>query len=676
MTLFILSILLSSFLLFQIQPLIGKYILPWFGGTANVWSASLLFFQVMLTGGYAYAVWLSEKLPQRYRRWVHLLLLGGSVLVLGRNFFGWQAPIFPPKFWLGAGSPLGNILKILFVSVGVPYFLLSTNSTLIQVWFNQDFPKRNPYWLYALSNAGSLLGLLTYPTLIEPNFPLDTQAGVWTAAYLLFALLTSVLVWRTKASKRETRSDEKPSAPTRRDYLRWIGFPALASLMLLATTSRITQEIAPIPFLWVIPLVIYLLSFIFSFSGESWYQRRLFVVLLGALTLAYVFVLANRETHYLIQITVYALLLFVIAMIAHGELYRTRPNPAYLTNFYLMNSIGGAVGGLAVNLVAPLIFKGYWEFELGLGITWGIVLSFLLAAAPKRNATKSRLAVRAILAVLVLLGGGYLATNRAPRNILALDRNFYGVTQVTAQGIDDDYRTELVHGSTIHGIQYQAESKKRIPTTYYVEDSGVGVALRNHPARPAPLKIGGIGLGIGTIAAYGQPGDEFIFYEINPMVVEIAEGKHFSFMADSPAKISTVLGDARISLENEFAESGSHQFDLLVVDAFNSDSIPTHLLTQEAFQLYLQHLKPNGLLAIHISNNHIDLRPVVWMQAAQIGWQGYEIANGSSEWVVLTQNETFLKDADVLAVGIPQPETLPALRLWTDDYSNIFQLLR
>ena len=677
MILYILSILLSSFLLFQIQPLIGKYILPWFGGTANVWSASLLFFQIMLTGGYAYAVWLTEKLPQRKRRWVHLLLLALSALLLGWNFLGWAAPIFPPKSWLGTGSPLANILKILFVSVGVPYFLLSTNSTLIQVWFNQDFPKRSPYWLYALSNAGSLLGLLAYPILIEPNFPLATQAGVWTVAYLLFALLTGVVLWRAKGKTPENaQKKERVPAPTRREQLRWIGLPALASVMLLATTSRITQEIAPIPFLWVIPLVIYLLSYIFSFSGAGWYQRRLYTIFLAVLSLAYFVVLTNRDTYYIIQISVYAALLFVIAMIAHGELYRTRPHPNYLTNFYLMNSIGGAVGGLAVNLVAPLIFKGYWEFEIGLGITWGLIITLLLGSAPKQETGKSRLWVRVALATLVLVGGIYLATGERSRNILALDRNFYGVTQITAQGTGDDYRTELVHGSTIHGLQYQAEAYKRTPTTYYVEDSGVGLALLNHPARPAALHIGGIGLGIGTIATYGQTGDEIRFYEINPMVVEIAEGEHFSFMADSPATIETVLGDARISLENELAENGSHAFDLLIVDAFNSDSIPTHLLTQEAFQLYLAHLKPEGILAIHISNNHIDLRPVVWMQAAEIDWQGYEIANSTSEWIVLSQNQAFLQNSAILNAGFAQPETLPALRLWTDDYSNIFQLLR
>ena len=680
MTVYILSILLSSFLLFQIQPLIGKYILPWFGGTANVWSASLLFFQIMLTGGYAYAVWLSEKLPQRYRRWIHVLMLGISALVLGRNFLGWDAPIFPPQTWLGDGSPLANILKILFVSVGVPYFLLSTNSTLIQVWFNQDFPKRNPYWLYALSNAGSLLGLITYPTLIEPNFPLATQAIIWTSSYLIFAVLTSMLVLRLKNGEIKNTPAEKDSAlpPTRQDYLRWIGFPALASVMLLATTSRITQEVAPIPFLWVIPLIIYLLSFILSFSGEGWYQRRLYMLLLGVLTLAYLFIFVNLDKNYLVQIAVYAALLFVIAMIAHGELYRTRPNPAYLTNFYLMNSIGGAVGGLAVNLVAPLIFKGYWEFDIGLGITWGIVLSFLLPAAPKQDIGKSRLWVRVALIALILAGGIYLLTNRQPNNILALDRNFYGVTQIRSRGNENsaEYRTELVHGRTIHGLQYQADNKKRIPTQYYTEDSGVGIALLNHPARPAPLNIGAIGLGIGTIATYGQEGDQIRFYEINPMVIEIAEGEHFSFMADSAAEINTVLGDARISLEDELATNGSHNFDLLIVDAFNSDSIPTHLLTKEAFQLYLAHLKPEGILAIHISNNHIDLHPVVWMQAAEIGWEGLEIANSTSEWILLTQDQAFLQNPNVVAVGSPQPQSLPALRLWTDDYSNIFQILR
>ena len=696
MSYYIISIILSSFLLFQIQPLIGKYILPWFGGTANVWSASLLFFQVMLTGGYAYAVWITQKLSARYRNLIHLLLLIMSLILLGVNLANWESPIFPPKTWLnfGAENPLGNILVILFVSVGIPYFLLSTNSTLVQVWFNKDFAERNPYWLYALSNAGSLIGLISYPIIVEPLFALDKQAAFWSLGYTAFALLTGYHVLRAFWAKRDDHQpqEEKTKKPAfslrRKDVLNWIGLPALASDMLLATTSRITQEIAPIPFLWVVPLVIYLLSYIIAFSGERWYNRRLYLLFLGIVTIAYFAIIVNQNFHYVLQIIIYSAMFFVITMICHGELYRTRPAPAHLTSFYLMTSIGGAVGGITVNLIAPLIFRGYWEFESGLGITWGIALTLFMGTVKKAQITQTRTSIRVALVALIIAGIIFISNTREKTEILVLDRNFYGVMQVNSLDAENPtaHKNEFAHGKTIHGVQFQSADKKKIPTTYYSEGSGVGIALLNHPARPGNLKIGAIGLGVGTISTYGRPGDQIIFYEINPMVIEIAQSEYFSFMADSPADISTILGDARISLENELQETGSHDFDILVVDAFNSDSIPTHLLTQEAFALYSAHLNPEGIIAIHISNRHLDLRPVVWKQADEFGFSGFEFSNIDpeineisvlpSEWIVLSKNKDFLQNPVILELGAPRSEDLPDLRLWTDDYSNIFELLR
>ncbi len=693
---YVLAIFLSSFLLFQIQPLISKYILPWFGGTTNVWSASLLFFQLFLTGGYAYAYWLIRRVSPRRQGVVHIGVLGLSVLMLTFNMYNWGSPNLPGEEWrnLNLDQPLGEVLKILTVAVGLPYFLLSTNSTLMQAWFSQEHPDRSPYWLYALSNVGSFVGLLTYPILFEPRLSLKAQSIFWTAGYVVFVLVIGFQAFKVFRSannpnqKPIERDDAKRSASLPiRQFFSWAGSAALASSLLLATTTSITQEVAAIPFLWVLPLTIYLLSFVLSFSGERWYNRTVFLGFLTLASLAYIIILVNPNMNYLLQLVVYLGLLFVSTMICHGELYRSRPKPARLTSFYLLTSIGGAIGGITINLVVPLIFNGYWEFQISLSLVWGVLFVLITRSLPKFRPLVARLLFAlTALGTILFIGIFFVQTRSSHSDLLTSVRNFYGVLWVREQDANNptEHRYVLNHGITMHGFQFTTPVRKSRPTAYYAEDAGIGLTFLNHPQRPANLKAGMVGLGVGVLAVYGEPGDDFRFYEINPAVAEIAEGQYFSFMRDSAADINIVLGDGRISLESELSQSGTQNFDLLVIDAFNSDSIPTHLLTKEAFELYLAHLKPDGILALHVSNRHLNLRNVVWKLADEFGLPGVEITNSPPEddtrsyratWILLTQNEEFLAVPEIATAGAPPPSDLPDLRLWTDDYSNLFQIL-
>ncbi len=685
-----LTVLLASFLLFQVQPLISKYILPWFGGTTSVWSASLLFFQVLLTGGYAYAYWLNHH-RQRRQSQIHLGILGGSLLFVGIAAFSWGIPILPAKSWQSVDihSPLWAVLKILFIAVGVPFFVLTTNSTLMQSWFYRRYPGRDPYWLYALSNVGSFVGLLTYPLLVEPFSTLRTQAIWWTSGYVLFVILVGTQALKNLTAGANWSKTERSVRPPRVSRFRfgaWLGWAALGSGMLLATTSRITQDVAVIPFLWVLPLTIYLFSFILVFSGKRFYNRWVFLVLLLIMTVIYLWFVLASVIPMGSQIGIFLTLFFAIAMICHGELYRLRPEPGELPRFYLWVSAGGALGGILINFVIPLIFNGFWEFQLGLGIVWALMLVFVLRMPYKVNFYLQRGAtiVTGTMTLLVLVSL-YIQTNTYQQNSVVAYRNFYGIQNVKAkfEADPENHHLVLTHGITTHGYQFQSPEKRQLPTAYYVEDSGVGIAFAYHPARPSALKVGMIGLGVGVQATYGQQGDEFRFYEINPQVVEIAQSEHFSFLRDSVADIEVVIGDGRRLLEQEYATSGSQQFDLLVLDAFNSDSIPTHLLTLEAFDLYRKHLKPEGILALHISNQHLNLRPVVWQVADALDLDGLAFYNTSEDirvkpslWIVLTNNQEFLSNPEVLDQSLAR-EPLPAhLRLWTDDYSNLFQILK
>lgn len=695
-------VFLSAFLLFQVEPLIAKYILPWFGGTTAVWSTSLLFFQALLTGGYAYAYWLNGHRRGRREARIHLVLLGASAVVLLAAGLVWRSPIMPDASWkpTDVSFPALDVLRVLAVSVGLPYFVLSTNSPLMQSWFSRDQPGRSPYRLYALSNVGSLLALVTYPVLVEPVFTLSQQGWFWSIGYLVFAGFAGAAALRilrsradlgTMAASPATPEPGEPDLPPSRSRrLLWVLLPACASVLLLAITSQMTQQIAVIPFLWILPLTVYLLSFILCFESDRWYSRALFTLAFFVVSGIVVFVMAAGPNLNLIdQIAIYALLLFVCCMICQGELARLRPHPRHLTSFYLLMSIGGAVGGLVVSLLAPVVFKGFWELPLGLILCAALLFAVTWMDRRRTSLRQMEWTTSLLLGAMVLLAAVLaLYVKASVVDSLEADRNFYGVLQVNEFGGNDPERHGfvLVHGATSHGAQFTASDKRGLPTTYYTEKSGIGLALLNEPKRPGPLRIGVLGLGIGILAAYTQPGDVIRFYEINPDVIRLAEGQggFFTYLKDTRGQVEIVPGDARISLEQELAAGARQRFDLLVLDTFNGDSLPVHLLTREAFELYLQHLQPDGILAVHISNNYLDLRPVVYSLADEFQMGSAVIqtpADGDraslSIWVLATRDKAFLQLPAIASRTLARPpEETNGIRLWTDDYSNLFQILR
>lgn len=677
MILFSASIFLSAFLLFQIQPMIGKIILPWFGGTPAVWSTAMLFFQITLTGGYAYAYWLVKRPKQG---WIHIALLGITIALLTALGLGWPSPITPSADMRPAqvAFPVFNIFLLLTVSVGLPYFVLAANGPLMQAWFSRVFPERSYARLYALSNIGSLLGLLVYPVLIEPILTLRQQGWAWAGGFILFVLFAGVISYRSRNESKARGSldqTEKPSIDLR---ILWIVLSGTAALFLLAVTNQVSQEVAVIPFLWILPLAVYLLSFIFAFSDSRWYERRLYALLFGLLSIITLWSLTKADSlSVVVQIAIYNLLLFLACMICHGELYRLRPRADHLTAFYLMVSFGGAAGGIFVNLIAPFIYSGYWEFYLGWLITMVILVVMLLPRTSTKIIFQARTISISFLVAAVLIS---FAFNNS-ENALYVTRNFYGVVRIREF---DGSENSMIHGKTVHGIQLLSDRTK--PTTYYVEDSGVGLLLLNHPKRGHHMQVGVLGLGVGTLATYALEGDVYRYYEINPAVVKLAEGQggYFTFLTDSKAKTIVVIGDARISLENELAEGEPQNFDVLVLDTFSSDSIPVHLVTKEAFALYLNHLAPDGVIAAHISNRHLDLRPVMWKLAQEFGLTivqvNRDVVSGEngfpSEWILLARAPAILEIPEIKSHAISFENYITSNQLWTDDYSNLFQILR
>jgi spermidine synthase len=693
--LYILSVFLSAFLFFQIQPLIGKYILPWFGGTSAVWSTILLFFQILLTGGYAYAYWLIGLKPKTKQSKAHFLLLIISLILLASMSFGGHSPITPDVALrpINPQVPVWEILKLLFLFIGLPGFVLSANSILIQAWFNQVHPQKSPYWLYSLSNAGSLLALVTYPFLFEPNFSLQIQAWVWACGYLIFVLTTCFLltrVVRSTAIENENsvfwEMEHETRATPRIHQFMWVGLSAAASILLLSTTSQLTQEVAPIPLLWVLPLAIYLLSFILSFSGAGLYHRPMFTFLLALSSVGIINNTGSRPNFYL-QIAIYSIFLFSACMIAHGELFRLRPKPSRLSKYYLLISAGGAAGGIIVNLVAPYIFKGYWEFYLGwiMIFTFLVTMIFILPTKELKVPWRKVYEMAVILQTLVILIFSLKAIINTLGDPLYQERNFYGVSKVSYDEYRDAY--QYVNGTTIHGFQLVSPDKRDLPTAYFWNGSGIAMVIRNHPNYGNEMKVGVLGLGIGTLAAHGLPGDDYRFYEIDPNVMELALGQDglFSFLEDSLADITLVPGDARISLEGELDQGQIQEFDLLVMDAFSSDSVPIHLITREAFEIYLQHLGPEGVIAVNISNNYIDLKPVIWKFGQELGLdtilvappvQEYHPIGLPSLWMFLTREPAILDTPEINANAESLDNYYPEIRLWTDDFSNLFKILR
>ncbi|MFN8012206.1 MAG: fused MFS/spermidine synthase [Holophagaceae bacterium] len=670
---------LGAFLLFQVQPLLAKRILPWFGGSAAVWTACMLFFQVVLLLGYTYAH-LLQKLPARRQAWVHGALLLLSLAAL---------PVVPSAGWkpVASGDPTWRILGLLGATVGLPYLLLSSTSPLVQRWLAQERPGFDPYRLFALSNAGSMAALLSYPVLVEPFLRLDLQAWGWSAAYGLYVLAAAALAWRARnlpasdpALDREPGDATRHAAPGAGVRLLWVVLAFAPSVLLLGVTSHLSTNVAPIPFLWVLPLALYLLSFILCFDHPRWYARKAFLPL-AAVALAALAWLILPDQHKLdlrLQVGLAGAALFIVCMAAHGELVRLRPAPRHLTGFYLSLSLGGALGGVFAGLVAPRVFDGLVELPIGLMALAG--LAFLAWLRDQGTGTGPWL--RWSLAAWLLAGLGATVHFHLRRqkdfaeDSLLQVRNFYGTLRIREVGLGRDRSRYLLHGTINHGGQFVAGDRAHDRTTYYGPDSGVGLAIEALGAK-GPLRVGVVGLGSGTLLNYGRPGDLFRVYEINPLVERIAR-TWFVALPECQARTEVALGDARLSLEAEPPQ----RYDLLAVDAFSSDAIPVHLLTREAFDAYARQLRPGGVLAVHISNRYLDLAPVVKREAEARGWQARLVSDDEdteagvyrSDWVLVSDRGDLFQ-AEALKDAAPLADD-PKVRRWTDDFSNLYRILK
>jgi SAM-dependent methyltransferase len=669
-----LTIFVSAFLLFQVQPIIAKVILPWFGGSSAVWSTCMLFFQLILLAGYAYAHWL-QGLAGRTQAILHSVLLALSLALL---------PILPGERWKpnGAGSETGLILLLLLATIGAPYFLLSSTSPLLQAWYSRERGVV-PYRLFALSNLASMLALLTYPVLIEPNFPTRLQGVSWSVAYGLFAVLCAVTGWRAShAGRADSHAPEAAPVPPPATGTRllWLALAATASTLLLTVTNFLTQDVAAIPFLWVLPLSAYLLTFIICFESPRWYNRAVFLPLAAASLLTFAwFLIKGLSLDMKIAIAFSNLALFGCCMFCHGELVRLKPDPRYLTGFYMFISLGGAIGGIFVGLIAPNLFNAYYEFDIGLAVC-ALLLAWAVYQALRRWNTMATkiITVAFTVAVGIYIGKLGLVVKEGVTGYIAVARNFYGQLRVIDEGkpTDEDADRKLLHGRINHGIQMLNPKYRRSPVAYFCLDSGIGHAMRTRLAGK-PWDMGILGLGAGALAAYGQAGDTIHLYEINPLVLDLARTQ-FTYLADTPAKVEVSLGDGRLSLERDT----NARFDILVMDAFSGDSVPVHLITREAFAMYFRHLKPGGILAVNISNRYLDLQPVMERAATAFGKRAIvmDLDPEADDLLCNTSSWTLIVDANA-----PIPEMLktgrvipanPAFKMWTDDFSNMFSILK
>lgn len=680
MPLFPVVILLSAALLFMVQPMLARLLLPYFGGGAQVWAACLLFFQSLLLAGYGYAHLLTRFASLRQQGLIHSVML-----VLALCALPW---LLQPNLTTDASSPLWGILTLLTLTIGLPYLLLSATGPLLQYWFAARFPLRSAYRLYALSNLGSFAGLLLYPFVLEPYLPLATQRLYWALGFVLFALGLLLLIWQvllSKAASALTKVAVAPLSLQGQPWLRWLGLSACGVVLLLAVTQQLTQNVPPVPFLWIVPLALYLLSFTLVFNRDSWYQRSIWLYLFAiSLVMALLLYYLGRQFDLFSQLVLYLVLLFSGCMLCHGELARSKPAHGGLTAFYLVLASGGVLAGILVNLLAPLVFSKYWEFPLVLlAILWLVTLTPWRAKALGAN-------MLAALAGVVFISCFVLAEHWLGQHDVAKNRNFYGSLTVRDVQIQGQWQRQLIDGTTSHGAQYLTPELAQRPLSYYRPTTGVALAIKHFlPADPTrsvsqlqQRQLGFVGLGAGALAAYGRPGDSIYFYEINPAVITAAT-THFSYLADSAAEVALYAGDARLVLAEQWQQQGSKQFDILVLDAFSSDAIPMHLLTAEAMQLYWQHLMPDGVLAVHISNNYLDLSSVLRNQAAALGLTALFIPTpadaenpAATEWVLLSRNQRFLTQPVLSEAVRPWPRLLKPEVQWTDQHSNLLRVLK
>jgi len=759
------TIFLSAALLFQVQLIFAKHILPLFGGVPSVWNTCMFCFQVLLLLGYGYAHLLKSRLTLRRQRAVHVALLISSAVLLVVLWFRWGTPLTPGNSWKPGphDNPVVRILEMLGLTVAFPFFLVSTTGPLMQSWAAGTRATPTPYRLYALSNAGSLLGLLTYPFLIEWLFTIRHQAWLWSSGYLLFVASCLIVALRLP---KETAGIESRITPVRTPaarpkaarYALWLAFSTCSTIVLLSSTNFLCENIAAIPLLWVLPLALYLITFIIAFDSSRWYSRKIFWPLYAiALGIILSVNVASLRSAPLLLIVFYCLTIFAVCMVCHGELGRSKPAPEYLTSFYWTISAGGALGGAVVILFAPMILPGFWEFQgslLAVGFllfgsslaedrtgrseagTWPVVLviltAFLLphvgylvpalgryplinreywtlpvclavwllwrAAFPKVHAptspTDESLAsptgVRArsdapqfawqpmtavlMIALFSILFASYVLIHGS--DLVLQERNFFGVKYVS-KGPDG---LALISGNTAHGLQLEDPATHYFPTLYYSPRSGVGTLLRTYPRETTQgqLRIGVIGMGIASLSAYARSGDYLRFYEIDPAIVSLSVGPHplFSMLEHSPATKEIILGDGRISLERELDRGEPGRFDVLVVDAFHSDSIPVHLVTRESLALYQRHLRgPDGVIAFNVTNRFLDLAPVLLGEALVRHLAIVQVNQDGSSWILLSANPSVLQTPGLRDVARPPAASRPPL-LWTDDYSNVSQVFR
>ncbi len=811
------TIFVSAFLLFQIQPMISKAILPWFGGTPAVWTICLLFFQSLLFAGYAYAHFTNGWLRPWKQALLHIAVIIAALALLHVLPAASEQPT-------GDTDPTSAILTILLVTIGLPYFVLSATGPLLQAWFARSFPGRTPYRLYALSNVGSLLALLSYPFLFERRLDLTWQTRLWSAGFIAFAFLCTFAawrVWRLDANGRAVVGQAVPAGQHRRDgraesseqnvpvhfsadatqvidpslshYMLWLLLPAFASVVLMATTNHISTDVAVVPLLWVVPLALYLLTFIIAFDRPAWYWPILTAIFtlvaiyptsaiyknnnVGWLKLYdcgmtgrcvhmaadLVHRVANDDTDesavptsagpqvhigFRTALFVNFAAMFGICMLCHGQLARLKPPTRYLTAYYLMIAAGGALGGIAVSVIAPHVFKTILEWSLSIFAAAVGAIAVILSAVVSRavdpdlkwnpdNAHRAihdstvaaasspsrptRFWPRLLLAGILVPIAFYMLDMTEflfsqHKNAVYQSRNFFGALTIREENPDKPAHRQLVllNGTTLHGSQFTSPERRAQPTSYYGPQSGVGLVISYFRANrpPGGIRIGDVGLGAGTLAAYAMKFDHIRFYEINPTVLDISNGgKWFTFVSDARARgahCDIKLGDARLSLQRELASNspprsedgpgegqianhlanGNLPYHILVLDAFSGDAVPTHLLTAEAMNIYLPHLASeanmgvDGALLIHVSNRYLDLERVARGAADYIGFEAVEIRSAEDEaqsingadWVVLTRNQALLAYLKPHASKPSSTDKPPVL--WTDAHSSLFEILR
>jgi SAM-dependent methyltransferase len=656
------TIFLSSFLLFLVQPIIAKQILPWFGGSAGVWTTCLVFFQSVLLAGYAYADWTS-RLGARRQAYLHVALLAVSLACM---------PIIASSGWKPHGDeePVLRILLLLGATIGLPYFLLSTTTPLLQAWYWRRFQSAVPYRLFALSNFASLLALLGFPVLFEPAFDLRQLGWSWSFVYAGFVVLCGVVALLSGNGPVEARRVAAAPVPLRSQLL-WLGLSAMGSVMLLAVTNHITQNISSVPFLWVLPLALYLVTFILTFDHPRWYVRAVFLLALLPLIPAMAWYVTSLQLS--VAAPLYLVGLFFACMFCHGELSRARPDPAHLTRFYLMISLGGALGAVLVAIVAPLVLPGY--FELGIAL---LVLSVVVALRLDRRVVLAGVAVVVATGVLIAQ-----SVRSYSSDVRVMERDFYGVVRTVDHAGPVPYRS-MYHGAIMHGGQLLGDSFRNTPADYFGPDSGYGRVFQSfrqlEPRRK--LSVGVIGLGAGVLAAWMKPGDRLVFYEISPRVVDIAQ-REFTFLADTAAPAEVVIGDGRLSLEREPPRG----YDVLGIDAFSGDSIPMHLITREAMAHYVRHLKPDGVIVFQATNRYVDLLPVVKRLAEEFGMQAVNVTDspdaqdGPEYWysatdqVIVTRNRKLLASPLIDEVA-EEIDGRPELPIFTDAHHNLLRILK